>query len=45
MMGVKEQIMFGIKIILDMKVMAIKIETYQMMNTLTNWILLEKHNN
>ena len=45
MMGVKEQIMFGIKIILDMKVMAIKIETYQLMNTLTNWILLEKHNN
>ena len=36
MMGVKEQIMFGIKIILDMKVMAIKIETYQLMNTLTN---------
>ena len=45
MMGVKEQIMFGIKIILDMKVMAIKIGTYQLMNTLTNWILLEKHNN
>ena len=45
MMGVKEQLMFGIKIILDMKVMAIKIETYQLMNTLTNWILLEKHNN
>ena len=45
MMGVKEQIMFGIKIILDMKVTAIKIETYQLMNTLTNWILLEKHNN
>ena len=45
MMGVKEQIMFGIKIILDMKVMAIKIETYQFMNTLNNWILLEKHNN
>ena len=45
MMSVKEQIMFGIKILSDMKVMVIKIETYQLMNTLTNWILLEKHNN
>ena len=36
MMSVKEQIMFGIKILSDMKVMVIKIETYQLMNTLTN---------
>ena len=37
-------IIFGIIITSNMKVMAIKIETYHLIDILNNWNLLEKHN-